>query len=97
MLFDVKKAATTCSPLLKLSIMDWDSLKRWSLVDLALLKPDQCLFKNPNFSRWHLSLCSMTLSNSFIIELSDQADGPIASSKGREFVSFFNTVFTLVP
>ena len=38
--FDVKKAATKCSPLLKLSIMDWDSLKRWSSVDLALLKPD---------------------------------------------------------
>ena len=38
--FEVKKAATTCSPLLKLSIMDWDSLNRWSSVDLALLKPD---------------------------------------------------------
>ena len=35
-----RKAATTCSPLLKLSMMDWDSLKRWSSVDLALLKPD---------------------------------------------------------
>ena len=35
-----RKAATTCSPLLKLSIMDWDSLKRWSSVYLALLKPD---------------------------------------------------------
>ena len=33
-----RKAATTCSPLLKLSMMDWDSLKRWSLVDLAFLK-----------------------------------------------------------
>ena len=32
--------ATTCSPLLKLSIMDWDSLKRWSSVDLAFLKLD---------------------------------------------------------
>ena len=35
-----RKAATTCSSLLKLSLMDWDSLNRWSLVDLALLKPD---------------------------------------------------------
>ena len=36
-----RKAATACSPLLKLSMMDWDSLKRWpSVVDLALLKPD---------------------------------------------------------
>ena len=35
-----RKAATTCSPLLKLSIMDWDSLKRWSSVDVAYLKPD---------------------------------------------------------
>ena len=35
-----RKAATTCSPLLKLSMIDWDSLKRWSLVDSALLKPD---------------------------------------------------------
>ena len=35
-----RKAATTCSPLSKLSIIDWDSLKRWSSVDLALLKPD---------------------------------------------------------
>ena len=35
-----RKAATTCSPLLKLSMMDWDSLKRWSSVDLALLKLD---------------------------------------------------------
>ena len=38
-----RKAATTCSPLsplLKLSMMDWDSLKRWSSVDLAFLKPD---------------------------------------------------------
>ena len=64
-----RKAATTCSPLLKLSIMDWDSLKRWSSVDLAFLKPDCCLFINPTCSRWDLSLCSMTLSNSFIIEL----------------------------
>ena len=64
-----RKAATTCSPLLRFSRVDWDSLNRWSLVDLALLKPDWCLFKNPIFSRWDLSLCSMTLSNSFIIEL----------------------------
>ena len=35
-----RKATTTCSPLLKLSMMDWDSLKRWSSVDLAFLKPD---------------------------------------------------------
>ena len=49
--------------------MDSDSLNRWSSVDLALLKPDWCLFKNPIFSRWDLRLCSMTLSNSFIIEL----------------------------
>ena len=35
-----RKAATICSPLLKLTMMDWDSLNRWSLVDLALLKPD---------------------------------------------------------
>ena len=35
-----RKAATTCSPLLKLSMMDWDSLKIWSLVDVAFLKPD---------------------------------------------------------
>ena len=35
-----RKAATMCSLLLKLSMMDWDSLKRWSLVDLAFLKPD---------------------------------------------------------
>ena len=50
-------------------MMDWDSPNRWSSVDLALLKPDWCLFKNPIFSRWDISLCSMTLSNSFIIEL----------------------------
>ena len=35
-----KNIATTCSPLLKLFMMDWDSLKKVSLVDLALLKPD---------------------------------------------------------
>ena len=35
-----RKTATTCSPLLKLSMMDWDSLNRWSSVDLALLQPD---------------------------------------------------------
>ena len=35
-----RKAATTCSPLLKISMMDWDSLKRWSSVDIAFLKPD---------------------------------------------------------
>ena len=33
-------AATTCSPLSELSMMDWDSLKRSSSVDLAFLKPD---------------------------------------------------------
>ena len=64
-----RKAATTCSPLLKLSMMDWDSPHRWSSVDLALLKPDWCLLRNPIFSRLDLSLCSMTLLNSFIIEL----------------------------
>ena len=69
MVFDVKKAATTCSPLLKLSMMDWDSLTRWSVVDLVLLKPDLSLFKYLIFSRWDLSLCSMILLNSFIIEL----------------------------
>ena len=58
-----RKVATTCSPLLKLSMMDWDSLKRWSSVDLALM-----LIMNPICSRWERSLCSMTLSNSFIIE-----------------------------
>ena len=35
-----RKAATTCSHLLKLSMMDWDSLNRWPSVDLVLLKPD---------------------------------------------------------
>ena len=35
-----RKAATTCSPLLKLSMIDWGSLNRWSSVDLALLKPN---------------------------------------------------------
>ena len=35
-----RKAATTCSPLLKVSMMDWDGLKRWSSADLAFLKPD---------------------------------------------------------
>ena len=35
-----RKAATTCSPLLKFSMMDWDGLKRGSSVDLAFLKPD---------------------------------------------------------
>ena len=35
-----RKAAATCSLLLKLSMMDWDSLKRWSSVDLVLLNPD---------------------------------------------------------
>ena len=35
-----RKAATACFPLLKLSMMDWDSLSRWPSVDLALLKPD---------------------------------------------------------
>ena len=64
-----RKTATACSPLLKLSMMDWDSLNRWPSVDLARLKPDGCLFKNPIFSRWVLGLCSMTVSNSFIIEL----------------------------
>ena len=30
-----RKTATTCSPQLKLSMTDWDSLKRWSSVGLA--------------------------------------------------------------
>ena len=64
-----RKAAISYSPLLKLSMMDWDSLNKCSSIDLGFLKPDWCLFKNPIFSRWDLSLCSMTLSNSFIIEL----------------------------
>ena len=38
--FDVKKGCYYMFPLLKLSIMDWDSLKRWSSADFALLKPD---------------------------------------------------------
>ena len=38
--FDIKKSGYYMFPLLKLSIMDWDSLKRWSSVDLALLKFD---------------------------------------------------------
>ena len=49
--------------------MDWDSPNRWSSVDLALLKPDWCFFKNHISSRSDLSLCSLTLSNSFITEL----------------------------
>ena len=63
------KAATTCSPLLKLSMMDWDSLKRFPSVDIVLLTPDCGLFIKPIYSRWERSLSSMTLSNSFIIEL----------------------------
>ena len=39
-----RKAATICSPWLKLSITDWESPKRWSSVDLAYLKPDWYLF-----------------------------------------------------
>ena len=38
--FDVKKSSYYMFSLLKLSMMDWDSLKRWSSVDLAFLKPD---------------------------------------------------------
>ena len=64
-----RKVATMCSPLLKLSIMDWDNLKRWSSVDLGFLKPGCCLFMNPICSRWERSLCSITLLNSVIIEL----------------------------
>ena len=45
-----RKAAITCSPLMKLS-MDWESLKRWSSVDLFCLKPDRCLFMKPMSSR----------------------------------------------
>ena len=36
--FDLRKAATTCSPLSKLSMIDRDSLKRWSSVDLAFFE-----------------------------------------------------------
>ena len=35
---------------------------------------------------WERSLWSMTLSDSFIIELRRPTDGPIDSGKGREFV-----------
>ena len=64
-----RKAVTTYSPLWKLSMIDWDSLNKWLSVDLALLKPDSCLFMKPICSGWEGSLCAMTLSNSFIIEL----------------------------
>ena len=79
-----RKVGTTCCSLLKLSITDWDSLNRWLWVDLACLKPDWYLFIQPVCWRWERSLCSVTHSNSFIIE----ADGPITSSKGWEFVRF---------
>ena len=36
---------------------------------LSFLKPDWCLFIHPVCSRWDLSLCWMTLSKSFTIEL----------------------------
>ena len=68
--FDVTKSRYHMfSSVLKFPMMDWDSLKRCSSVDVAFLKPDRCLFINPICSRWDLSLCLMTLSNSFIIEL----------------------------
>ena len=38
--FDVKKSSHYIPPLLKLSMMAWDGLNRWSSVDLALLIPD---------------------------------------------------------
>ena len=85
-----RKAATTCSPLLKLSMMDWNNLKRWSLVDLALLKPDWCLFKSPIFSRWDLSLCSMTLSSSSIIELIRLMGGSLSGFSNRRSVAIFH-------
>ena len=50
-----RKAATTCSLLLKLSMMDWDNLNRWSSVNLALLEPDWCLFKNLIFFQGEIS------------------------------------------
>ena len=65
-----RKAATIRSPLLKLFMMDWgDSQKGWLSVDFALQKPDLCVLIKPTCSRSERSLCSMTLSNSFIIEL----------------------------
>ena len=68
--FEVKKSSYCMFSSVKaFSMMDWDSLKRWSSVDLAFLKPDWCLLINFICSRWDLSLCSMTLSNSFITEL----------------------------
>ena len=38
-LFDVKKSSYYMFSV-EASMMDWDSLKRWSSVDLARLKPD---------------------------------------------------------
>ena len=64
-----KKAATTCSPQMKLSITDWERLKRWSSVGLFCQKRDWCLSAKPMSSGQESSLCSITRSNSFIIEL----------------------------
>ena len=64
-----RKAATACSPLFKIFITDWKSLKRWSSVDLFCLKVDWYLFMKPMSSRQERSLCSITRWNSFIIEL----------------------------
>ena len=64
-----RRAANTSSPLLKLSITDWESLRRWSSVDLFCLKPDWYLFMKPMSSRQERGPCSFTRSNSFIIEV----------------------------
>ena len=46
-----KNGANTCSLLLKLSVTDWESAKRWSSVNLACLKSDWYLFMKPMSSR----------------------------------------------
>ena len=38
---NIFKTAATCSPLLKLSMMDWDSLNRWSSVELRSIANNQ--------------------------------------------------------
>ena len=65
-----RKAAITCSPRLKLSMMVWEKRKRWSFVDLDFLKPDWYLLKKPLSSRCFRRRFSMTRSKSFIIALS---------------------------
>ena len=49
-----RKAAITCSPRLKLSMMVRERRKRWSFVDLDFLKPDWYLLKKPLSSRCFL-------------------------------------------